>query len=267
MVLQKCDQLRYDEHHLVAPTGHGAGGLALFWNSELKLSVVYSNADVIDTKNEHEGKIFYASFVYASTDRPKRNQLWESLIGIDEARDAPWFVTGDFNDILNNEEKTGGPDRAEGSSSDLRSFFSETDLYDLHHSGDPLSWRGQRGTHLVRCRLDRAVANSSWAETYPTARCQYLEYEGSDHKPLMSFLDPTIMKRKGVFRYDRRLNSNEEAKQVIRDSWAGATEASVMEKLVTTRRAISEWNKLQQRNSKEIIEQLKSNLEEAWTSP
>lgn len=31
VVLQKCNQLGYDEHHLVTPTGHGAGGLALLW--------------------------------------------------------------------------------------------------------------------------------------------------------------------------------------------------------------------------------------------
>lgn len=116
----------------------------------------------------------------------------------------------------------------------------EGNLYDLHHSGDPLSWRGQRGTHFVRCRLDRAVANSEWAENYPAARCQYLEYEGSDHKPLLSFLDPTIVKRNGLFRYDRRLNLNEQAIKVIRDSWLSDTELNFSEKLVSKRRAISE---------------------------
>ena len=161
----------------------------------------------------------------------------------------------------------GGPDRPEGSFSDLRTFFSEGDLYDLHHSGDPLSWRGKRGTHLVRCRLDRVVANSSWAENYPTARCQYLEYEGSDHKPLMSFLDPMIMKWRSLFRYDRRLNENEEAKKLIRETWAAASESLVLEKLATTRRAISEWNRLQQHNSGTLIDQLKHQLEEALTSP
>lgn len=110
------------------------------------------------------------------------------------------------------------------------------------------------------------MANSSWAENYPTARCQYLEYEGSDHKPLMSFLDPTIMKRKGLFCYDRRLNSNDEAKQVIWDSWAHASDALVMERLASTRQAISEWNKSQQRNSRVLIEQLKGELEDALIS-
>lgn len=94
-------------------------------------------------------KKFYASFVYGSTDRVQRNILWNQLLDAAEARDAPWFLTDDLNDLLKSDEKVGGPDRSEGSFSDLRTFFSEGDLYDLHHSGDPLSWQGQRGTHLV----------------------------------------------------------------------------------------------------------------------
>lgn len=266
-VLKKCDQLNYEEHLFIPPVGHGAGGLALFWNQNVKFTVLYACANVIETMIEFQGKFFYSSFVYGNNDRGLRKELWNQLLVSAEIRDAPWFLTGDLNDILKADEKVGGPDRPEGSYSDLRTFFSEGDLYDLHHSGDPLSWRGQRGTHLVRCRLDRAVANSSWAENYPTARCHYLEYEGSDHKPLVSFLDPSILKRKGLFRYDRRLSSNEEAKQVIRRAWAESSDIRIMDKLASTRGAISEWNRLQQRNSKALIEQNKFELEKALISP
>lgn len=118
----------------------------------------------------------------------------------------------------------------------------------------------------MRCRLDRAVANSLWAENYPTARCQYLNYEGSDHKLLISFLDPTIMKRKSLFRYDRRLSTNEEAQKLIRDTWASSSEDRVMERLASTRSAIAVWNKRQNLNSKILIDQLKQDLEDALTS-
>lgn len=40
-----------------------------------------------------------------------------------------------------------------------------------------------------------------------------------------------------------------------------------MDKLAATRSAISAWNKLQQRNSKVLIEQKKQELEKALTSP
>ena len=141
-VLNKCNQLGYEEHHLVPPTGHRAGGLALFWKQEVKLTVLSSNANVIETRIEYQGNFFYSSFVYRSTDRAQRNQLWDQLLAEAEAREALWFLTRDLNDFLKSDEKVGGPDRPEGSFSDLRTFFAEGDLYDLHHSGDPLSSKG-----------------------------------------------------------------------------------------------------------------------------
>lgn len=101
---------------------------------------------------------------------------------------------------------------------DLRSFYSEGDLYDLPHSGDFLSWRGKRGDYLVRCRLDRAAANSAWAEMFPTARIQYLDYEGSDHRPIVTIVEPERNKRKGMFRYDRRLKDNIEVKALVEEN-------------------------------------------------
>lgn len=164
-VLKKLKQLEYDHHHLISPGGHGAGGLALFWKSHIKIDVIYSNVNLIDTIIEYEGKSFFGSFIYGDCDRAQRQLQWNHLLNLAITRDAPWFATGDFNDLLCSEEKSGGPARPEGSFTDLRTLFSEGDLFDLRHSGDPLSWRGQRGEHFVRCRLDRAVANSYWAET------------------------------------------------------------------------------------------------------
>lgn len=77
--------------------------------------------------------------------------------------------------------------------------MSECDLYDLNYSGNYLSWRGQRYTHLVKCRLDRAMANSSWIEAYPSGRSEYLRFEGSDHRPIVVSFDPVKKKQKGLF--------------------------------------------------------------------
>ena len=162
-VKKKTDSLQYENSLLISPTGHGAGGLALFWKQEIKLQILSSSANCIDASIEFEGKHFFASFIYADTDIPKRRTLWARLIEQSTRRDAPWFLTGDFNDLLNNAEKVGGPARTEGSFTDMRTFYSEGDLYDLRHSGDCLSWRGKRGDYLVRCRLDRAAVNSYWA--------------------------------------------------------------------------------------------------------
>lgn len=112
----------------------------------------------------------------------------------------------DFNDMLNNQEKTGGVERSEGSFVELCSFMSHNDLYDLKHAWDFLSWRGVRNEQVVRCRLDRAVLNSEWFEDFHAG--EYLKFEGSDHKPIVTCFDTERRKGKGLFRFDRRLKDN-----------------------------------------------------------
>ncbi|WZZ22713.1 hypothetical protein YC2023_124100 [Brassica napus] len=69
-----------------------------------------------------------------------------------------------------------------------------------------------------------------------------------------------------MFRYDRRLCKNDEAKKIISDSWRATTNSSVSDKLSSTRSAISAWNKTQQRNSQRIIEEKKRELDAALSS-
>lgn len=97
---------------------------------------------------EYEGKKFYATFIYGNTDKMKRRAMWNHLLELKMVRDAPWFLSGDFSDIINDQKK-GGPQRPEGTFIDFRSFLSEGDLYDLRHSGDFLSWRRVRNTHVI----------------------------------------------------------------------------------------------------------------------
>lgn len=76
-MLSKTQQLGYDHHHLIQPTGHGAGGLAIFWRKETKLHILTVNANFIDTCIEYEGKSFFAAFIYADTDAVTRRLFWE----------------------------------------------------------------------------------------------------------------------------------------------------------------------------------------------
>ena len=105
-VISKTEALQYENSHLVTPMGHGAGGLDLLWKQEVNLEVLSANMNCIDTRIKFEGKTFYASFIYGDTDKPKRRQLWEILLDQNAIREAPWFLTGDFNDLLGNDEKS-----------------------------------------------------------------------------------------------------------------------------------------------------------------
>jgi len=180
---------------------------------------------------------------------------------------TPWFLTGDFNEIIDNSEKCGGPDRAEGAFGAFRSFLSRHNLFDLKHCGSFLSWRGKRNTHLVQCRLDRTVCNTEWADLFPSCRSQYLRYGGSDHRPLLSFLDTRKKRGNGIFRFDRRLKENQEVKEIIKALWESNSHLQVEEKLSLCRQAICKWSKAFQENSRQKIDTLQQELDKAMSNP
>lgn len=75
------------------------------------------------------------------------------------------------------------------------------------------------------------MANSAWAEEYPSGRSEYLSFEGSDHRPIITSFDPIKKKRKGLFRYDRRLKGNEEVKELITNAWNSYQNSSVEQRI------------------------------------
>ncbi|CAA7048220.1 unnamed protein product [Microthlaspi erraticum] len=157
-VLKELNILNYDHITMVPPYARGGGGLALLWKKEVELKILYQCDNFIDTEVRFQGKIFMATFVYGEPEKANRKEIWTAITERTAGRDLPWFLTGDFNEILDNSEKRGGPPRAESSFVDFRSFMSECDLYDLRYSGNFLSWRGIRYKYNVKCRLDRAMA-------------------------------------------------------------------------------------------------------------
>lgn len=220
VVVKKLECLRLGNIRTVPPHGTAGGGLALLWKEGIDLEVVSSCTNYFDTKLIYEGKLSFATFIYGDTHKKKRKQTWDFLSALAFVRDAPWFLSGDFNDLTGNIEKEGGPERPEGSFEDFRTFLIEGDLYDLQHSGNFLSWRGKRWDHNFKCRLDRALSNSSWAELYPSGHCEYLRFESSDHRPIVTYFEPLRKKKKGIFRYDRTLSTNPEVKKLVEDIWA-----------------------------------------------
>ncbi|KAL0667976.1 hypothetical protein Bca4012_030680 [Brassica carinata] len=140
-------------------------------------------------------------------------------------------------------------------------------MLDLKHFGISLSWRGKRCSHLVYCRLDRTLVNPAWSDRFPTGRYQYLGFEGSNHRPVLTVFDSGKQHRNQLFRYDRRLRENEAVKEIIAEIWNANPDASVNTRLAMCRRAITVWMQEQFFNSKEAINKLKQRLDVAMSGP
>ena len=109
------------------------------------------------------------------------------------------------------------------------------------------------------------MSNSEWTEQFPACRSQYLKFEGSDHRPLLSFLDTTRRKCRRIFRYDRRLRENAEVKQIVKDICDTHQHLKVERRLTLCRKAICKWSKEHHENSRKKIEELKTRLDLAMS--
>ena len=241
-----------------------SGGLALSWKASVQLDVLYSSPNIIDTCITSNNKIFFVSYVYGAPRKEERAEFWNKLSELGAQRKEAWLITGDFNDLLNNSEKVGGPIRWEGSFLAFRSFVTQHGIWDLQHSGNSLSWRGVRYSHFIQSRLDRAMANVEWSEMFPTGRCEYHRFEGSDHRPVLTLFDNNLLKKKkGIFRFDRRLRDKPEIRAIVEDTWSTQPADSVITKICRVRTKIVEWTKLQNQNSRALILSSQEQLEAA----
>ena len=155
----------YDNLVTVDPLGR-SGGLALFYNNEHQVRVLYSSNRMIDVEAVALGKMVYLTFVYGDPVQKLREQVWERLTRYGLSRSEPWFIIGDLNEITGNHEKEGGSLRNAVLFIPFNNMIRNSGLLEFPARGNKLSLQGRRGKGkraiTVRCRLDRALANEEW---------------------------------------------------------------------------------------------------------
>lgn len=210
------------------------------------VSVLAQYSNLVDCQVVSNGSSFYLSFVYAFPEPSNRHYLWERLERIATSRSDPWLIMGDFNEIKDNTEKRGWPRRPESSFLDFRRMITTCDFQDLKSTGDKFSWTGKRYSHDVHCCLDRAMANSEWLALFPYAETQFLPFEESDHRPLVTSITALPVCNRKQFYYDSRLFDKDGFKEEVIKSWSEFSErevSSLSVKLRNCRNTISQWKK------------------------
>ncbi|KAF7143968.1 hypothetical protein RHSIM_Rhsim05G0086500 [Rhododendron simsii] len=190
-----------------------SGGLGIFWNDSVAFEVFKFGYFLVDMKVKCLSSSFswHLINVYLSPDDGVRFQQFHSLSNHIRSLNSKVVIWGDFNDVLDSNEKCGGIQRDRGSLVRFQSFLENCGQANLGFTGYPFTWRNNRqGDEFIESRLDRALVSSQWYLQYNQASVEHLDCVGSDHKALLLKTMVGGKRLATPFRFDARWFEYEE---------------------------------------------------------
>ncbi|KAL9667162.1 hypothetical protein QQ045_001511 [Rhodiola kirilowii] len=97
---------------------------------------------------------------------------------------------GDFNEVAYSWEMKSKRARQLWQMRKFRRCLEDCELSEIWFRGEPYTYSNKRkGEQEVRARLDRAVANISWLQTFPLAVVKHGFANSSDHVPVILYTE------------------------------------------------------------------------------
>ena len=166
-----------------------ARGLWLLWDSskvEVFLLSKTKQEIHVSVKVHSLDSTYFFSAIYASPRLAERRVLWNNLCLFAKLHNMPWFIAGDFNEPLSNEDKFRGRVVNSSRSLEFKECLDYCNMIDLGFSGPRFTWTNKREVGaLIQERIDKFFVNPSWCTTYPDAKIFHLTRCHSDHCPVL----------------------------------------------------------------------------------
>ncbi|XP_057478776.1 uncharacterized protein LOC130766093 [Actinidia eriantha] len=184
------------------------------------------------------------SFVYAFNTIVGRRSLWTNLDRFNEMLNDPWLVLGDFNNVLNIDERSNGHPATQYEIKNFQQCCNNLGLIDTVYSGAHLTWTN----NSTWCKLDRAMINNKRISDELRAHAHFgLPGKFSDHSPcLVSLFDNNIQGER-PFKFFNMWTLHEDFQRIVSLVWETQIYGSAMfrlcRKLKLLKEPLKELNK------------------------
>ncbi|GER41361.1 mediator of RNA polymerase II transcription subunit [Striga asiatica] len=186
-----------DRWHLEKPVGT-RGGLLLLWDNSTEVRQILGNEFCIQVEIKGEGVSdwYWMTFVYMSTDRREREHQWTFLEDSKEQWGPCWLIAGDWNDIVDNEEKRGGVRRRNSSFVGFQEFIINMQMQEVDQLGSFFTCGNNReGDGYVEERLDKIFVSFELGAKFPNMVASNFYRSASDHNVLLFDTDKELERR------------------------------------------------------------------------
>ncbi|XP_024172126.1 uncharacterized protein LOC112178168 [Rosa chinensis] len=201
----------------------------VFWHNEDPVLFRHYSANHIDAEVGILGSrgVFRFTGLYGVATIMNRVITWNLLCTLAAQVLLPWLVAGDFNEILNHADKSGGPPRSVAQMALFRQALVDYELIDMGFVGPRFTWSNR----FTEERMDRACQNVQWRELYLFSRCITLPLSRSDHCPILIEVspEPAIRTRTPkLFRFGEMWLQHMDCLNVVQQGWMLATIGELM---------------------------------------
>jgi hypothetical protein len=244
----------YKVHQVECSTAGGgrAGGLLMLWDPcTVDCSIINANLNYIDVHSNHNNILWRATGLYGYPQTQNKLltcKLIEELAG--DSQNPNWLLFGDFNIILNNEEKLGGNAIDQNIISTFRDTINVCNLQDLGYNGEIFTWiNRQDDQRHTKARLDRFFASEGWIHSFPHHKNSHLVRYSSDHCPLLLEFSPNPpcrkkQNQKKIHKYEIIWTQHEDHISTVKRAWQ-QTNGSLTRKLASTLHYMNTWGQHQ----------------------
>uniref|UniRef100_A0A803QSC7 CCHC-type domain-containing protein n=1 Tax=Cannabis sativa TaxID=3483 RepID=A0A803QSC7_CANSA len=208
-----------------------SGGLALLWSKDYSVQIKSYTVSHIDAIVENNLGFSWRFLVLWRSG----SQEDEWKVGNFEASQtmfsSAWVCGGDFNEIINHNEKRGGGTKPDYLMRNFRMAISHCLLKEIQADGDGFTWCNGRTANLIFEKLDRILCNSAWNKN---------------------------------FKQNTAWADNEECLKIIKDIWRQNDHQNPVCKLkrllADCGQQLNQWNQTQKRESVARTKELKEKL-------
>jgi hypothetical protein len=156
---------------------------------------------------------------------------------------GPWAVVGDFNLIVEAQDKN-NLNLNRRMMGKFRRLLNDLELKDLYFNGRRYTWSNEREQATLE-RLDRVFSTMDWEMIFPASLLSALSSAASDHYPLLLNLEPLPTGRR--FRFEAFWPKAEGFSDTVWGAWSSTLAEEnpfkgLAAKLAATARALTSWS-------------------------
>ncbi|KAK4710274.1 hypothetical protein R3W88_004787 [Solanum pinnatisectum] len=220
----------------------------IFWEEGWNVQIIKDSGQQVTMSVICNNVEFLLTVVYARCSSMERLELWDEMEDIAQQHQKPWMIGGDFNVILNEEEKQGGLPFMQREAMEFAQCINNCGLIELKYSGSNFTWwNGRIEEHCIFKRLDRVMGNQEFMDLLPSSEVQHLIRRGSNHVPLHVTCNTEEEPMVRPFKFLNFWTKHPQFKKLIEDNWkvdfAGSPFLVFQAKIKQCKGALSKWSK------------------------